>query len=83
VIESARAVQFAALFVTHDMMEAARVAHRIAVMDADGRGISGERIVPGEPGEREDGFLFETVSRFLNDDPLFRHVHDVDERRVA
>jgi NitT/TauT family transport system ATP-binding protein len=83
VIESARTVQFAALFVTHDLMEAARVAHRIAVMDADGRGIKGERIVPGGPGERDDGFLFETVSGFLNDDPLFRHVHDVDERRVS
>jgi len=82
VIESARSVRFAALFVTHDLMEAARVAHRIAVMDTDGRGIRGERVVPGEPGERSDADLFKIVSGFLNDDPLFRHVHDVDERRA-
>ena len=83
VIESSRALRFGALFVTHDLTEAARVSHRIAVMDSDGRGILGERTVPGEPGKRTDDTLYETVSAYLAEDPLFRHIHDVDERRVA
>ncbi|WP_431858237.1 ABC transporter ATP-binding protein [Azospirillum sp.] len=82
VIGAARALRFAALFITHDLMEAARVAHRIAVMDAHGRGIAGERTVDGTPGERGDGDLHRMVSAFLTDDPLFRHIHDIDERRA-
>lgn len=50
VIEASRALRFAALFITHDLMEAVRIAHRVAVMDAHGRGIAGERAVPGAPG---------------------------------
>ncbi|HYD68942.1 ABC transporter ATP-binding protein [Azospirillum sp.] len=82
VIAASRALHFAALFITHDLMEAARVAHRVAVMDAHGRGIAGERAVPGTPGERGDGDLYRLVASFLADDPLFRHIHDVDERRA-
>jgi NitT/TauT family transport system ATP-binding protein len=83
VIEASRASHFAALFITHDLMEAARVAHRIAVLDINGRGIAGERPLVGAPGNREDVDIFRTVQRFLKDDPLFRHIDDVDERRVA
>ena len=83
VIEAARAARFAALFVTHDLIEAARIAHRILVLDVAGRGVAGERRLAGEPGEREDRAVFETVQSFLKDDPLFRHIHDVDERKVA
>jgi NitT/TauT family transport system ATP-binding protein len=83
VIEAARAARFAALFVTHDLIEAARIAHRIVVLDANGNGIAGERPLPGEPGRRGDGAVFETVQRFLHEDPLFRHIHDVDERKLA
>lgn len=83
VIEAARASNFAALFITHDLMEAARIAHRIAVLALDGRGIAGERVLAGEPGERDDVEIFQTVQHFLRDDPLFLHIHDVDERRVA
>jgi NitT/TauT family transport system ATP-binding protein len=83
VIEASRASHFAALFITHDLMEAVRVAHRIAVLALDGRGIAGERVLAGEPGERDDFEIFQIVQGFLRDDPLFRHIHDVDERRVA
>ncbi len=83
VIEAARSARFAALFVTHDLIEAARIAHRIVVLDANGDGIAGQRPLPGEPGLRGDRAVFETVQRFLHEDPLFRHIHDVDERKLA
>ncbi len=83
VIAAAAAARFAALFVTHDLFEATRIAHRIVVMDARGRGIAGERMVPGVPGKRADREVFEQVSGYLSEDPLFRHVNDVDERRLA
>ncbi|EKV28956.1 ABC transporter [Caenispirillum salinarum AK4] len=83
VIEAAGLYRFGALFITHDLMEAARIAHRIAVMDVHGRGIVGARTLPGSPGERTEAEVFTLVGAFLGDDPLFRHVHDVDERRLA
>jgi NitT/TauT family transport system ATP-binding protein len=83
VIEASRSSHFAALFITHDLMEAIRIAHRIAVLDLHGRGVAGERTLAGEPGERDDTEVFRTAQGFLKDDPLFRHIHDVDERRVA
>ena len=83
VIDASAAARFAALFVTHDLMEAARISHRIVVLDVAGDGVAGERHLPGDPGTRDDGAVFDLVQRFLAEDPLFRHVHDVDERRVA
>ena len=83
VIRASGAGRFAAVFVTHDLMEAARIAHRILVMDTDGDGIAGERPLPGRPGARDDRALFDLVQRFLAEDPLFRHIYDVDERRIA
>jgi len=82
VIETSRQARFAAVFVTHDLMEAARVAHRIVVLDSSGNGIAGERRLPQAPGERPDEMIFETVQSFLRDDPIFRHIDDVDERRL-
>ncbi|MBP2229497.1 NitT/TauT family transport system ATP-binding protein [Azospirillum agricola] len=82
VIAASRAARFGALFITHDLMEAVRIAHRVAVMDSHGRGIAGERPVPGEPGGRDDAGLYRLVAGLLADDPLFRHIHDVDERRL-
>lgn len=83
VIAAATAQAFAALFITHDLIEAVRIAHRIAVLDLHGRGVAGQRPLPGIPGLREDHEVFETVQQFLNDDPLFCHINDVDERSVA
>lgn len=81
VIAASARAQFAALFITHDVMEATRIAHRIAVLDLRGKGIVGTRSLPGEPGSREENFCFILRQRFLAEDPLFRHIHDVDERR--
>ncbi|MEJ8570344.1 ABC transporter ATP-binding protein [Microbaculum marinum] len=71
------------LFITHDLHEAARIAHRIAVLDTRGHGILGERRLTDEPQSRDDAAVFRWVQSALADDPLFRHIHDVDERQVA
>lgn len=83
VIEASQRMRFAALFITHDLLEAARIAHRIAVMDVAGRGIVGIRSMPREPGDRDDMEVFRMVADMLAADPVFRHIHDVDERRLA
>lgn len=83
VIDAARAEHFGGIFVTHDLMEAARIAHRIAVLDVLGAGVVGERSVPGQPGEREDKEIFTQVQHWLHDDQLFRDIHNVDERKLA
>ena len=83
VIGAAQEARFGALFVTHDLLEAVRIAHRIAVMEAHGQGIAGERVVEGAPGNRTDRQVFENAARYLAEDRLFRHVNDVDERRLA
>jgi NitT/TauT family transport system ATP-binding protein len=83
VIEAACSARFGALFITHDLMEAARIAHRIAVLDAEGLGVAGWRALAGLPGERGDAAVFALVQGFLADDPLFGRIHDVDERRAA
>jgi len=82
VIKSAQEASFGALFVTHDLFEAVRIAHRIAVMEAHGQGIAGERAVAGVPGQRGDREIFETVTHYLAEDSLFRHVNEIDERRL-
>src|SRR5690606_14862301 len=51
----------AGLFITHDLSEAVRIAHRIVVLDRHGRGIVGSRAVPSSPGLRDDRMIFETV----------------------
>lgn len=75
--------EMAGLFITHDLMEAARMSDRIAVLDHKGNAISGTRTPPGTRGQREDSYLFNWVQTLLRDDPLFRHIHDVDERQIS
>jgi len=70
------------LFVTHDLMEAARIAHRVLVLAADGCGVAGERAIEGAPLTRDARASFDCAQRFLTADPLFAHLNDVDERRV-
>lgn len=83
VVAAARQSQFAGLFVTHDLAEAVRVAERIVVLDERVRGIAGERFVPLPEDARNDAAVFATVQSFLNEDPLFAHIHDTNERRIA
>jgi NitT/TauT family transport system ATP-binding protein len=73
----------AGLFITHDLNEAARIAHRVAVLDTYGAGILGDRPLPGRPGSRSDAQVQDWVTAALDRDPLFRHIHDVDERQIA
>lgn len=83
VIDAAQRNRFGGLFITHDLTEAARIAHRIAVLDVGGRGIAGTRIPDGEPGARGAEALFSLTQHYQHEDPLFRHIHDVDERRLS
>lgn len=83
VISAALETRFAALFITHDLMEAIRVSHRILVMDHSGRGLMGERTIEGDLGCRDDATIFATMQAYLRTDIAFAHIHDVDERRRA
>jgi NitT/TauT family transport system ATP-binding protein len=69
---AAQEASFAALFVTHDLFEAVRIAHRIAVMEAHGHRIFGERMIEGMPGHQTDRQIFDIVARYLTEDGLFR-----------
>ncbi|MBL8847711.1 MAG: ATP-binding cassette domain-containing protein [Hyphomicrobium zavarzinii] len=83
VIAAARQARFAGLFVTHDLAEAVRVSDRIVVLDERVRGVAGERFLSRPQGARDDAFVFATVQTFLNEDPLFAHIHDTNERRAS
>lgn len=80
VIDASSGGRFGALFITHDVMEAIRISHRILVLAPDGRGIAGERRVAGEPGMRSEEEGFALRQEFLHRDPLFAHIHEIDER---
>jgi len=83
VIRTCAGGDLSGLFITHDLHEAARVAHRIAVLDAGGRGMLGTRFPPGTPGMRADRTIADWVHHALESDPVFRAIHDVDERQIA
>lgn len=80
VVAAAGEGRFGALFITHDLMEAIRISHRILVLAHDGRGIAGARNLPGLPGSRSEAAGFALRQDFLHTDPLFAHIHDIDER---
>lgn len=83
VIETCADGRLSGLFITHDLHEAARIADRIAVLDTRGNGILGTRTLPGAPATRADADVFAWVQAALRQDPIFRHIHDVDERQIA
>ncbi|WFE91898.1 ATP-binding cassette domain-containing protein [Roseibium porphyridii] len=83
VINTCAGGQLSGLFITHDLQEAARLADRIAVLDSHGHGVLGIRSFPLPPQERDDVTIFKWVQSALKEDPLFRHIHDVDERQIA
>ena len=83
VIDTCARAGLSGLFITHDLHEAARIAHRVAVLDTHGAGVLGDRPVPGRPGARSEAEVQGWVATALTHDPLFRHIHDVDERQIA
>lgn len=83
VIKICIGTRLSGLFITHDLQEAARLADRIAVLDSRGNGVLGLRPVPLAPQERTEKDVFNWVQTVLKEDPLFRHIHDVDERQIA
>lgn len=80
VIAASASSRFSALFITHDLMEAIRISHRILVLDPVGQGIAGERRIEGDPAGRSEAWVFARRETLLAEDPLFAHIHDLDER---
>lgn len=73
---------FGGLFITHDLHEAARLSHRIAVLDRQGKGILGGLAPPGQPGQRDEGQIFRFVEQ-ARTDPLLFDLVNVDERALS
>lgn len=75
VIEAAAREHFSALFVTHDLAEAVRVAHRLVALSGDARGLVTDRLIDGRPGARSDRDVFAIVEAWSHD-PEFRELFD-------
>lgn len=75
VIEAAAREQFSALFVTHDLWEAVRVAHRLVLLPRRADGTIVERAIAGEPGRRSERAIFSLVEAW-SADPAFRELFD-------
>ena len=71
--------KFSALFITHDLAEAVRLAHRIVVLSGRQEGILAERTLDGPPGERDDRSVFDTVQAWAVD-PAFADLFDGDRQ---
>lgn len=82
VLSLAEARGFGGMFITHDLHEAARLSHRIAVMDRQGKGILGSLTPPDTPGHRSEAQIFEFVEAARHDPLLFDLIH-VDERAMS
>lgn len=75
VIAAAAREHFSALFVTHDLSEAVRIAHRLVIFGGrDGRALT-DRAIAGHPGERDDRFIFDLVETWARD-PAFADLFD-------
>lgn len=79
VIAASAREKFSAFFITHDLTEAIRLAHRIVVLSGRQEGIVAERVLDGAPGERDDRSVFETVQAWAAD-PAFADLFDGDRQ---
>ncbi len=79
VIAAAARENFAALFVTHYLSEAVRVAHRLVVLAGGPQGFVADRVIDGRPGERSDRMIFAIVEAWSRD-PAFRELFDGERR---
>lgn len=82
VIEAAARENFSALFVTHDLAEAVRVAHRLVVLSGRAEGLVANRVIEGKPGERSDRAVFAMVEAWSRD-PEFRELFDGERENAA
>ena len=82
VIEAAARENFSALFVTHDLSEAVRIAHRLVVLSGRAEGLIANRVIEGKPGERSDRAVFEIVESWSRDSE-FRELFDGERENAA
>ncbi|MGE0338915.1 MAG: ABC transporter ATP-binding protein [Xanthobacteraceae bacterium] len=82
VIEAAARDQFSALFVTHDLSEAVRVAHRLIVLAGGNRGFVADWQIDGKPGARSDREVFSIVERW-SQDPKLQELFDGTRESVS
>lgn len=80
VIEASARDRFSALFVTHDLSEAVRVAHRIVVLSGDAGGVIEDRPLDGKPGERSNGEVFAFVESWSRDEKFLELFDGTRER---
>jgi len=79
VIAAAARERFSALFVTHDLSEAVRVADRLLVLSEGGTGFVTERRIEGRPGARSDRAIFDLVETWSRD-PAFAELFDGERK---
>lgn len=79
VIAAAARESFSALFVTHDLAEAARIANRLVVLSTRQGGVVARRDIAGAPGSRSNREIFELVEAMAVD-PVFAELFGHEER---
>lgn len=79
VVRMAREENFSALFVTHDLSEAVRVADRLVVLSARQQGIVDVRSIPGRAGARSERMIFDLVECW-SQQAVFEEVFNADAR---
>lgn len=79
VIDAASRDSFSALFVTHDLAEAVRVANRLVVLSTAEGGVVARRDIAGLPGQRTSREIFELVETW-SADPVFAELFGHETR---
>lgn len=82
VIEAAARDRFSALFVTHDLSEAVRIAHRLIVLAEGNRGFVADWPIDGKPGTRSDREVFSIVEKW-SENPEFQELFDGTRESVS
>jgi len=75
VIAAAEAQSFSALFVTHDLGEAVRVADRLVLLSGEDGRVLARRTMQGRRGTRSDRAIFEMVEAWSRE-PAFAELFD-------
>ena len=75
VIAAAEAQSFSAIFVTHDLAEAVRVADRLVLLSGEDGRVLDRRAVAGRRGARSNRDIFEMVESWSHE-PIFAELFD-------